>query len=1155
MLRKLGSLTPRQRTSETPEERDARLEKRRSRGRKSDPVLAFGGALSDIGSPRPKEKWGNRDELLLDSPKAATSAPGTPPSSVKKPRLFSSEDHPYISSVATPTSGAKPSAGACMNSHKIASTPTSSAKRQPMDSGAGVGLYLSPPPSSSKKPRLSPLNQTPRADMSPPRSSKRSLHADMQSPRACIPGAESPLRSAAVADSCRAPVAPPASCQLPRDCPRLSVNAGVLGASSPLKALRGVQGAGDDDEPPEATKAKKTSRTEDSMASPPPQSARSLASLRREVQQVTSEDPALRASAPASIGNLFAEAKAPAPSPQAPSEPRRPHSARPSVRPLPAIGRAGSALLSGAARVAHQAGRLMSPRRMMSPGRVNSPRCEPPSPRPAPATTSEKAPTVGAPQQPAGPVIGQRPGGASASSAWLPSPRRPEQAASKMTPRETTKKSQSAASTPRVSIAEALVQQHGFQASSEAEDPAEALVQPMLSAVYGRPLSSAEVAAATSACPEITWLAQCALLCPLQVGWRQCPAEKDAAGSTPALYACELTGEVSEQPPHLARFSKLARLLLHAVTHPSESHTAAAWLKVEIEDAHSECLRLQESWCRSLDPSNGAEFWHNPMTGKSSWQSPAGASAYTAAVAERILDTEPFKAWKLAEAAQVRKIATRPQPPKASAQVQSARAQSASRSHRPESANHAQAGMGRSSKAPEIFDLFEDAPTPAQRRSNKRAKESPRDRNKHVDFSEESPELVRHSARRSSKDRSARRSKRPATREISGTATPPAIIEFAMATEESSDAPEPECFDMATPANTPPKKHRRPAPPCQQAARPQPPVQEALAQQSARTHATDTDAAVALAGAAAALATAAAALSARGPRPESNGQELMNQFQNLQPKQLFFQDPVEAAPARCAPAAAPSTAGALAPPELVPATIAAVIPETLAIAQMSNIAAVLPEMPATAQMAKACAVLAEPAPPALPLPTAAVAPPAPPAPAPSATPAAPPAAAPPLQLEVPAPPAAPATAAPAALEGLIAAAAKEAMSKPEAVASTGINQKEERQAPITPPRLAAALGLRKLNAEPAAAAPAAPQRLASPQRLAAAPAAPQRPATTTPSKKETKSKLKLAALPLGASPVSKNMPRAPPPPAGSPISALKVEEESENHVVAAVCGG
>merc|ERR1712139_628087 len=91
---------------------------------------------------------------------------------------------------------------------------------------------------------------------------------------------------------------------------------------------------------------------------------------------------------------------------------------------------------------------------------------------------------------------------------------------------------------------------------------------------------------------------------------------------------------VSEQPPHLPRFSKLARLLLHAVTNPAEVHTAAAWLKVEIEDAHAESLRLHESWCRSVDPSSNKEFWHNPMTGKSTWESPAAHSAYAAAVAE-----------------------------------------------------------------------------------------------------------------------------------------------------------------------------------------------------------------------------------------------------------------------------------------------------------------------------------------------------------------------------------------------------------------------------------------------------------------------------------------------------------------------------------------
>jgi len=166
----------------------------------------------------------------------------------------------------------------------------------------------------------------------------------------------------------------------------------------------------------------------------------------------------------------------------------------------------------------------------------------------------------------------------------------------------------------------------------------EVLVRPILAAVYGRQLDDNEVASAVGHCPEVAWIAQCALMCPLLPGWRATPGN----AASEFLYSCELTGEVCPQPPHLPRFARLARLVLHAVQHPNDVNTVVAWVRREAENAFDEATRLQEGWRQCVDDVTGTEYWHCPITGRSSWESPSSSAAYAASVAERLLDTSAF---------------------------------------------------------------------------------------------------------------------------------------------------------------------------------------------------------------------------------------------------------------------------------------------------------------------------------------------------------------------------------------------------------------------------------------------------------------------------------------------------------------------------------
>jgi len=791
-LRRLGSLTP--------------------RCRNSAPVVPFSLDSTDAASSPPTTA-AESDDLKYGSPTAkgrVQAFAGSPLGSAKKPRLCHSEDNP----------------------HTVAATPTSSSKKQRLSEDRSAGGFLgsaSPMSNSSKKPRLSPLNHTPRVATSPPQNANRRL-CDQSPTMGAMTPAESPpapeesppppamnsgMRNSA-STPCRPPVLPPNVGELPAY-PKFSLN------------LQGISSA---------------------------ENAQPRKHLEFENVEMNEEEKApidVRASAPASLFTTPA-ASATASPPQAESQPKRPQTARPPARPL-------SGFLSGVV------GRLMSPRRMMSPARVNSPRRDPLPPAPNLAAADPgKASGVSTPQDPSS-------ASSKRSRGWFPSPRRRETTSSKPAaePGKEGAAVQTAVQTPRARDAD-LQRREG---AAVAADPVEALVQPMLSAVYGRALTNNEISAATSACPEITWLAQCAILCPLPVGWVAIPAEE--ATGAPALYACELTGEVVEQPPHLPRFSKLARLLMHAVTHPAEASTAVAWLRVEIDDANAECIRLQESWCRSIDPSSGSEFWHNPMTGKSSWESPAAPSAFAAAVAERVLDTEPFKAVRAREALQSRGGPMTPRPP----QEARAKSQSAPSSRQRAGSRHAAVSSARGNRTESLDTVEQHKVQSARRRSahEQRSRDTPssaRCERLDTNYGEETPcrrrvsndnrsrqslgsargrrgeifdlyeEEMRSSRRKEPAEQKMKQSRAPSNRGevfdlFEETPTRKRSSQRhnreASSSENDEESADPEIFNMATPPRN----------------------------EWSSSQANSTDAVTALAGAAAALATAAAALSARGP--------------------------------------------------------------------------------------------------------------------------------------------------------------------------------------------------------------------------------------------------------------------------------------------------
>jgi len=171
----------------------------------------------------------------------------------------------------------------------------------------------------------------------------------------------------------------------------------------------------------------------------------------------------------------------------------------------------------------------------------------------------------------------------------------------------------------------------------------------MLAAVYQRQLSSSAAEAVLESCPEVAWLAQCALNAPLPPHWQRCglvPAsDPNSKGDTPC-YANSQSGEVTEVSPHTERFAKLARLAIHARKSPAEAANAALWVAATRDEALKDAMTMQEGWTGPhIDEASGGEFFHCAATNSSCWTNPAAAPAYIAHVADQLLRSQAYSAF------------------------------------------------------------------------------------------------------------------------------------------------------------------------------------------------------------------------------------------------------------------------------------------------------------------------------------------------------------------------------------------------------------------------------------------------------------------------------------------------------------------------------
>ena len=114
-------------------------------------------------------------------------------------------------------------------------------------------------------------------------------------------------------------------------------------------------------------------------------------------------------------------------------------------------------------------------------------------------------------------------------------------------------------------------------------------------------------AAVALACPEIGWLAQCLSQAPMPEGWRRLTEEEHQELGFVAWYANVETAEVSNEPPMLQEFCRLAKYALHARTDASSLDAASAWVRRMRDEALAEVKGASKGWTGPhFDPASGS---------------------------------------------------------------------------------------------------------------------------------------------------------------------------------------------------------------------------------------------------------------------------------------------------------------------------------------------------------------------------------------------------------------------------------------------------------------------------------------------------------------------------------------------------------------------
>eukprot|EP00928_Gymnodinium_smaydae_P085537 TRINITY_DN6901_c1_g1_i1.p1 TRINITY_DN6901_c1_g1~~TRINITY_DN6901_c1_g1_i1.p1 ORF type:complete len:834 (+),score=86.04 TRINITY_DN6901_c1_g1_i1:56-2503(+) len=165
----------------------------------------------------------------------------------------------------------------------------------------------------------------------------------------------------------------------------------------------------------------------------------------------------------------------------------------------------------------------------------------------------------------------------------------------------------------------------------------ETIMQEMLDRLYYRPVTASEKHSIVSACPEVTWLAECAAQSPLPAGWHATTLHNEL------VYMCTSTGTTSSVTPALSRFVNLSGLVIRARIDPLQAASLVVGVSRAAVDALREAKHARLAWTGPhTDYTTGASFFHCPDTNTSSWGNPWASAVWFAVAAEKLMHSDAF---------------------------------------------------------------------------------------------------------------------------------------------------------------------------------------------------------------------------------------------------------------------------------------------------------------------------------------------------------------------------------------------------------------------------------------------------------------------------------------------------------------------------------
>eukprot|EP00930_Biecheleria_cincta_P000955 TRINITY_DN102133_c0_g1_i1.p1 TRINITY_DN102133_c0_g1~~TRINITY_DN102133_c0_g1_i1.p1 ORF type:complete len:520 (+),score=85.31 TRINITY_DN102133_c0_g1_i1:46-1605(+) len=170
------------------------------------------------------------------------------------------------------------------------------------------------------------------------------------------------------------------------------------------------------------------------------------------------------------------------------------------------------------------------------------------------------------------------------------------------------------------------------------------MLEALLQELYGHSLKVKVQRALLDSCPEVQWLAECAGRCPLSAGWREVWMRREETACLEVAYVCDDQGAVSELPPQLHSFVRLAWCVVHARLQPDTSAAMASHIREMVEASYTQVRILGARWTGPhLDPGTGRDYFCYPSAGLSSWQNPCKEHTFVAHCADRLLQSEAFR--------------------------------------------------------------------------------------------------------------------------------------------------------------------------------------------------------------------------------------------------------------------------------------------------------------------------------------------------------------------------------------------------------------------------------------------------------------------------------------------------------------------------------